>query len=372
MKLTAFIIIVIALISGTFWYSNQGKQSAGGPPGGFGPVLVVAESVQSEMLVTTVEALGTAKANESITLTANVMDTIRRVNFDDGDYVKAGTVLVELTNQEEEAQLAEARANLDEARRQLRRLEDLDRQGIAATSEVDEARSAAAAAEARLNTVIARLEDRLIRAPFSGLLGFRDVSPGTLLQPGGAITTLDDISKIKLDFSVPETVLSRMQPGRKIIAQSASTGEREYVGTIRTIGSRVDPVTRAAIIRAIIDNADHALRPGTLMTVRIVTEEKLALVVPERSVVQTGDRAIVYVIGDDLKAQPRPVTLGIRQAGRVEIVTGLTAGESIVTDGVIKMRPGVQVRLAGDKTERHAERSGGRPPGTFNPRTTNN
>lgn len=366
-KLATFIIVVVALIAGTFWYSNQGKPRRGGPPGGFGPVLVVAEPVGLDTLVTTIEALGTAKANQSVTLAANLTDTVRRVNFDDGDFVKAGTVLVEMTNEEEEAQLAEARANLEEAQRQFRRLEDLDRQGIAATSDVDQARAEAAAAEARLNTVVARLEDRLIRAPFSGLLGFRDISPGTLLQLGEAITTLDDIVQIKLDFSVPETALGRMQPGRKILARSAATREREYSGTIRTVGSRVDPVTRAANIRAIIDNKDRALRPGMLMTVRIVTEEKSALVVPERSVVQTGDRTLVYVIGADMKAEPRRVTLGMRQAGHVEVTAGLTEGESIVTEGVIKMRPGVQVRLAGDKGERHAERSGGRPPETMNP-----
>lgn len=362
-KSVSIVIVLAAVAAGGFWYFNQGGEpSGGGRPRSFGPVLVVATPVERNRWVTSIEALGTAKANESVTLTASLTDTIRRVNFDDGDFVEAGTVLVELTSREEEAQLAEARANLGEAERQLRRLEDLDKQGIAATSDVDEARSAAAAAKARLNTEVARLEDHLIRAPFSGLLGFRDVSPGTLLRPGDAITTLDDISSIKLDFSVPETALGRLQPGQKILARSASTGQREYVGTVKTIGSRVDPVTRAAIVRALVENEDRALLAGMLLTVQIITEEKSALAVPERAVVQTGDRTIVYVVGEDQKVQPRSVTLGMRQAGYVEITTGLAEGEPIVTEGVIKMRPGIQVRTAGSETgERHAQRGSGQP-----------
>jgi membrane fusion protein (multidrug efflux system) len=134
-----------------------------------------------------VEAIGTAQANESLVLTAKVTDTVRRVNFEDGQYVEADTVLIELTNEEEEALLDEARANLEDAENQLRRLEDLSRQGLSAESELDVARSRTAASAARLETVLARLRDRLILAPFSGLLGFRDVSPGTLVTPATAL-----------------------------------------------------------------------------------------------------------------------------------------------------------------------------------------
>ena len=369
MKKAVLIILCVALVSGGIWYLTQGTGrpggQRGGPPRGFGPVLVVAEPAARETLINTVEALGTVRANESVTLTANLTDTIRRVNFEDGDYVEAGTVLVELTSEEEEAQLAEARANLEEAERQLRRLVDLDKEGIAAASDVDEARSGAAAAQARLDTVVARLEDRLIRAPFSGVLGFRDVSPGTLLTPGDAITTLDDITQIKLDFTVPETVLGQMRAGHKILARTASAGQREYEGTVRTVGSRVDPITRAAVVRALIGNEDRTLRPGMLLTVAVVTEERSALVVPDRSVVQSGDRTIIYVIDDERKAEARRVDLGIRQSGFVEIATGLDEGEMVVTEGVIKLRPGAQVRLSGDEGTQHAGRGGarGRPPG---------
>lgn len=346
--LTAFIILAAIGAGGYYWYSNQEQAPSGRPRGGGAAVLVVAVSVAPQPLQEMVEALGTAKANESVTLTAGLTDTVRRINFDDGDYVEAGTVLVELTSKEEEAQLAEARAELDEARRQLVRLEDLDNRGIAATSDVDMARSATAAAEARLNTVLARLEDRLIRAPFSGVLGFREVSPGTLLGPSDAITTIDDVSQIKLDFTVPEKFLAVMGPGRRIYASGASWGDREFEGVVSAVSSRVDPVTRAVVVRAIIPNEDRALRPGMLLTVRVVAEERISIVVPERSVVQVGNSSFVYVVGPDRRAHRREVQLGNRQLGIVEVLAGLEEGERVVTEGVIKLREGLLVQLAGD------------------------
>ena len=351
MKFFVTLIIMAAIgAGGYYWYINQ-EQAPSGRPRTAAAVLVVTTPVASQPLQEMVEALGTARANESVTLTASLTDTVRRINFDDGDYVEAGTVLVELTSEEEEAQLAEARAEFDEARRQLARLEDLDRRGIAATSEVDLARSAAEAAEARLNTELARLKDRLIRAPFSGLLGFRDISPGTLLGPSDAITTIDDVSQIKLDFTVPEKFLSVMQPGRTIYASGASWQDREFEGVVRAVGSRVDPVTRALVVRAIIPNEDRALRPGMLLTVRILAEERTAIVVPERSVVQVGNSSFVYVVGANQRVNRHEVKLGTRQLGVVEVVAGLEEGEQIVTDGIIKLREGSLVKVAGDGAE---------------------
>lgn len=345
-KLIGIIIIVAAAAAGT-WYVNREPPSAGRPPFG-GPVPVAVEAVTPQPLIEVIEALGTARANESVTLTASLNETVRRVSFEDGDYVEKGTILVELSSEEESAQLAEAQANLDEARRQLVRLEDLDTKGIAAPSDVDMARAAAEAAEARLNTVIARLDDRLIRAPFSGMLGFREVSPGTMLMAGTAITTIDDVSQIKLDFTVPETALGLMNPGGRIVARSVSWGDRDFTGVIRAVGSRVDPVTRAFVVRAVIENEDRALRPGMLLTVRVVTQQKQALMVPERVIVQIGDNAYVYVVDGENVAHRQTVQLGTRQSGLVEIVSGLAAGERVVTQGVIKLRDGVPVQLAGE------------------------
>ena len=363
MKNALLIVLAFALGGGAVWYftndrgaaapgsvaAGGGARPAAGGPAAFGggrpqtlPLVTVGHA-RRDQIYDVIEALGTTQANESVTLNAKVTDTVRRVNFEDGQYVEAGTVLIELTNQEEEALLAEARANLDDAESQLRRLEDLSSRGLTSASELDVARSRAGAQRARLNSIVARLRDRLIQAPFSGLLGFRQVSPGTMLSPNTAITSIDDISVIKLDFTVPETAIGTMTPGAKVIAKSVSFPDREFEGTVRTVGSRVDPVTRAITVRAHIENDDRALRPGMLLTVAVVTAERTALVVPEGSVFQVQNRAYVYRVDGDVVHQQQ-IEVGGRRFGVVEVLSGLQDGDPIVVEGIIKLREGVRVR----------------------------
>ena len=341
------------------WYGSSGGMSssaAGGRAGsvtGFGmggrgaaaAILVVTEPARMDNLYDVVETLGTAQANQSLVLTAKVTATVRRVNFQDGEYVQAGTVLIELTNEEEEALLAEARANLEDAENQQRRLENLADRGLSAESELDIARSRTAASAARLDTVLAGLRDRLIQAPFTGLLGVCDVSPGTLVTPATAITTFDDISLIKLDFTIPETFLLIMQPGAVIFANTASWGDRLFEGEVRTVNSRIDPVTRAFVVRAHIRNDDGALHPGMLLTVRVVTQQRRGLIIPESAVLQSGSRSYVYVVGAENIARQQDIEIALRQFGVAEIRTGLAAGDRVVTEGLIKLRDGVPVRF---------------------------
>ncbi len=385
MKTALLVVVAFALGAGAVWYFNGnrndsgaaqrggpaagaqgGGRPAGGAPGGFAgrsaqqAPLVTAAAVTRDQVYDVVEALGTTQANESVTLTAKVSDTVRRVNFEDGDYVEKGSVLIELTNQEEEAALAEARANLDDAQNQLGRLEDLSKRGLSAVQQLDIAKSRTDAMQAQMNRVVARLKDRIVLAPFGGLLGFRNVSPGTLVTPSTTITSIDDISTIKLDFTVPETVLGSMNPGAKIIAKSVSFPGREFEGIVRTVGSRVDPVTRAVMVRAHVPNKDRALRPGMLLTVDVVTSQHEALVIPEGAVFQVQNRAYVYRL-DGLTARQQQIEIGGRRFGTVEVKSGLEAGDTIVIEGIVKLRDGIEVRLdeaAGAVSERTREQHG--------------
>jgi membrane fusion protein (multidrug efflux system) len=361
MKNALVIVLAFALGGGAMWYFTSDREGAGGAAapaagarpagGGFAPggrpqaqaPLVTVGRAHRDRIYDVVEALGTAQANESVTLTAKVTESVRRVNFEDGDYVEAGDVLIELTNQEEEALLAEARANLDDAESQLRRHEDLSSRGLAAASELDVARSRAGAMRARLNSIVARMRDRLILAPFSGVLGFRQVSPGTMLSPNTPITSIDDISVIKLDFTVPESVIGSMTPGANIVAKSVSFPDRDFQGVVRTVGSRVDPVTRAITVRAHIENADRALRPGMLLTVEVVTGDRMALVVPEGAVFQVQNRAYVYRADGDV-ARQLEIDVGDRRFGVVEVLGGLADGDLIVVEGIVKLRDGARMR----------------------------
>lgn len=306
------------------------------------PTLVVVEPAAFRVIREEVEAIGTTFANESITLTAQVTDTISVIRFEDGQFVNGGDVLVELTNSEETALLAESEANRNDAATQFARLENLGKDGSVPLSEVDEASSRLAAEEARYESVLARLNDRLIRAPFSGLLGFRQVSTGTLLSPGTPITTLDDISIIKLDFSIPEVYLSLVEPGMELQATSSAFPDTPFNATVRTIGSRVDPVTRSAVVRAHIDNPERLLRPGMLLTVRLTTERREALMVPETAMLQRASRAYVYTV-DNGTATMVQIENGVRYHGWVEVLSGLSAGTPVIAEGVIKIRDGSAV-----------------------------
>ncbi len=321
--------------------------STQGPGGGFnrGPTAVVIDHASVRTIRRYVEAIGTTRANESLTVTAKVTDKVNRVLFDDGALVEAGDVLVELTNAEETALLAEADANVDDARTQYDRLKDLLTQRSVPVSQVDEASARLAAAQARQRSIRARLADRLIQAPFSGMLGFRQVSAGTLITPGTPITTLDDISTIKLDFSVPEVHLGLLESGARLQATSAAFSGEVFDAVLHTIGSRIDPVTRAATVRAHIDNDSLKLRPGMLMTVRLNTAAREATMVPEDALVQRSGQAYVFTIKDNL-AQMRTVEHGDRYQGWVEISRGLEPGEAVIVEGIIKVRDGMPVQAS--------------------------
>ena len=328
-----------------------GQDGAGGPgtsarggPGGFsrGPTQVVAATAQIREIREEIEAIGTTYANESVTIAARVTDTISEVNFEDGAFVEAGDVLVVLTSEEEAALLRESKVDRDDAKRQRARLEDLFASNSVAESALDDARARLSGAEARHESVLASLQDRLVRAPFSGRLGFRQVSEGTLLTPGTPITTLDDLSIIKLDFSIPEVHLRLVHEGLELTARSSAFPDMEFSATVRTVDSRVDPITRAATIRAHIDNQDQILRPGMLLTVRLITAQRETLMVPEIALVQRASQVYVYTIKDGL-AEMRQVTHAVRSEGWVEILSGLEAGDTVITEGVIKIRNGSPV-----------------------------
>jgi membrane fusion protein (multidrug efflux system) len=306
-------------------------------------VSVVLVPVKREAIFDTVEALGTAQANESVTLMAKVSDTVSKLHFEDGDVVEKDVVLMELSNTEQSAFLDEARINYEDARSNLKRIEDLGERGNASESAVDEARARASGARARRDAIVARLEDRVITAPFSGVLGFRQVSQGTLVTPGTPITTLDDISVIKLDFSVPSTMLADISPGNEIIAESATWPEHPFPGIVSSVGSRIDPVTRSAMVRALIQNEDGMLHPGMLLTVELLTKQREALTLPEETLQQTSGRIFVYVVDDEGKAQRQYITLARRLRGKVVIAEGLEEGELVISEGTLGLFEGATV-----------------------------
>ena len=312
-----------------------------GPP----PTPVVVARVVEAPFLDTLQAVGTATANESLEITANASDRISRIAFREGDVAEAGQILVELDTSEEEAELAEAIANLDDARRQFERFDALVATNSAALSQRDEQKARVDAAAARVEVIRARIADREVRAPFAGLLGLREVSPGALVGPDDRITTLDDIATIKLDFSVPENFLSALRRDALIRAQTVAYPGEIFDGRVSNISPRVDPLTRSVAIRAEIPNEDLRLRPGMLLTVDLVKDRRDGMMVPEGALIPQGDRQFLFRVVDG-SAERTEVRIGARRPGIVEIVDGLLPGETVVVEGGLRLRPGAPVRIA--------------------------
>ncbi len=327
--------------------SAMGGPSGMGRSGGMGgqATAVAVEMVRTQMLADQIESAGTATANESLSLTAKVSDTVSRVHFQDGALARQGDILVELTNTAEATRLTEAQASANDARRQYERLLNLAELNLIAATDVDAARTRAETAEARLNGVLVAMDDRLIRAPFTGVLGLRNISEGSLLSPSTVITTLDDISTIKLDFSIAEVYLAQVEVGQSIKARSIVYRNREFEGIVNVVGSRIDPVTRSVSVRALIENPEGELRPGMLLTVTLALNAYEATVIPEQAVVPSQGRQYVFIVDEENIAQRIEVELGRRRPGLVEVVAGLVPGQRVVTQGTAQIRPGQPVRI---------------------------
>ncbi|WP_114945998.1 efflux RND transporter periplasmic adaptor subunit [Microvirga calopogonii] len=332
----------------------QGGRGRGGPTG---PATVDVDTVKTGRIVEIRESVGTVRAYESITVTAKVAGIVGEIGFNEGQKVKAGDMLVQFDAAERRAEIEQANAEASRAEAlrnevaiKLERAQALSRTGAGTGAQVEDLTAqmkslegSIASARAQRKAAEARLEDLMIRAPFAGRVGTRSVSLGAYVAPGTRITSLDDLSKIRLDFAVPENLLGRLKPGQTVNATSAAYKGRTFKGSVSTIDPRVDQTTRTARLTAEFDNADEALKPGMFLSVALeVSTKDDAVVVPEEAIVSEGLRHIIYPVKDS-KVERRVITIGQRQGGKVEVVEGLKAGESIVVLGVQRVRPGAEV-----------------------------
>jgi membrane fusion protein, multidrug efflux system len=310
-----------------------------GAPDASAAIPVVTAPVVSRPLGTDIEAVGTARANESVDVTSKTSNIVTAVRFEEGDFVRRGDVLVELDSAEMRATLAETQAALADSESQFNRSRELYAQQALSVSQLDQLEATLKGDRARVNAASARLSDTIIRAGFDGRTGFRRVSVGGLISPGTVITTLDDTSVIKLDFTVPETYFYLLKKGLPVTATSAGLPNRPFEGKVTNIDSRIDPVTRSLTVRAEIPNRDGALRPGMFMTVMLQGAVVPTLLAPEAAIVPEQGRMYVFVLDGNV-AQRREVKIGRRRPGEVEIVSGLREGERVVVDGTQNLRDG--------------------------------
>jgi membrane fusion protein (multidrug efflux system) len=336
-------LFVAALLSSVLLGACGKSDPANRQAGADRPVSVTTTVLQPSAFSDALQALGTAQARESVTITAKVSDVVTRLAFDSGQRVRAGQLLADMNSRAQQADVAAAEAALRDADQQLRRGRELVEAQLIARGQYDTLRANRDAAAASVQARRASVADRTIRAPFAGVLGLRQVSLGALVSPGTVITTLDDDSTIKVDFTVPEAALSSLGIGQVIAASSDAWPGATFDGRVANIDSRIDPETRAVRVRAELPNPDGKLRPGMLLRVQVQLPLRQALVLPELAVQQEAGQSSVFRVDAQGKVEQVPVKLGSRRQGEVEVVSGLKPGDRVVVEGTVKLRPGSRV-----------------------------
>ncbi|MBE2210380.1 MAG: efflux RND transporter periplasmic adaptor subunit [Xanthomonadaceae bacterium] len=342
--------LIVACLSALALSACGGDASpAQGGPGNRGAAVPVGiEVVREQPWADDIHALGTVKARESVEVTAKVSETVQRVHFESGQQVGRGAALVTLTGQQQYAALRSAEAAAVEAEKLYQRQSRLADQQLIARAMLDSQQATRDAARAQVTQIRANLSDRVIRAPFAGVLGIRQVSPGALVTPGTVIATLDDVSRVYVDFPLPERVIAGAGVGQAVAATTSAWPGRSFTGTVSTVATRLDEGSRAAMVRADFPNPDRALKPGMLMEVSLTRGEAPALVIPEIAVQQVGSETFVWRVKTDGSTEKAQIEVGGRVPGKVMVAKGLAAGDRIVTAGVGKLKAGDKVTQAGE------------------------
>lgn len=252
-----------------------------------------------------------------------------------------------LNHQEEAARVKELEANLAESVAQLNRFQGLWKKKATSKSQVDEQEAKTKAIAAQLLIAKTKLSDLTIMAPFDGVLGFREISVGSYVESGEVITSLDDLSVVKVDFSVPERFFTTIKIGQVIQAKNTAYDGESFNGKVTSIDPRIDDVTRMVKVRAEIPNMEFKLRPGMLLSIAVERKIEQVLQIPENAIIPIEDSHYVFVIMDN-KAVRKQVQVGRRKPGIAEILDGLTEHEAVVTEGAIKLREGTLVNVLED------------------------
>jgi membrane fusion protein (multidrug efflux system) len=356
------LMIVAAVAKIAFSDGGAGDRKGLGGQGGRGQV-VEEVTAQRHEFADQIRVLGVARSRRSVNITSNTAELVTRVMFTDGQRVNAGAPLVELQAREEDADLIRARAQLENAQREYDRYRILAERGVAPRVMAETSETALKTAQAALAASEARRGDRILRAPFTGVLGLTTVTPGTLISPGSVITTLDDVSAVRVDFPLPERYLGVLPVGAPITATTDAFPGEAFNGRIALLDTRVNEQTRAVIARAEFPNAGNRIRPGMMMRVAVHQGRRQTLAVPEAAVQYEGQGAFVYRIArgeTGATAQRVEVQTGAVEGGFVEIVSGLTNNDRIVASGLNRIQPGAPVTVEGaEGRQRGAPAKGG-------------
>lgn len=323
------------------------QAGGGGPPSGAMAATVIAAEARTESIAETLAVVGTLVPNEAIEVKSEVEGVVEEIAFNEGQTVKKGDLLVRLDESKFRAALQQAEANLQLSKVTFDRTRQLVEDKTISPQEFDQAAATYRANEANVALRRRELQDARIVAPFAGTVGSRNISAGQVISKNTTLTTLVDIDTVKAEFNIPERFISQVKAGQQLELRVAAFPKERFKGEVYFLAPQVDPNTRTLLMKARVPNADRKLRPGMFANLDLtLTLRDNAIVIPESAVLNLGERTAVYVIAADGTAQMRPVKIGLRMPNQIEIVSGLKPGEKVVAEGLQKIRPGGQVKMA--------------------------
>jgi membrane fusion protein, multidrug efflux system len=349
-------LIVILLALGLFfgslfgWKYYQGQQQAAQAATPPPPATVTAAEVQVETWRPSLQSVGTLVAVQDIYVTTEIAGLVDAINFKSGERVKQGTLLLQLDDSVDQADLDALLAEQRLAEVQFQRTAQLLEKKSVSRSVYDEAKIQLESAQARVASKKAMLRKKQIRAPFSGLLGIRQVNLGEYLTPGAKIVLLQALDPLYVHYSLPERYFATLSPGQPVILKVQAYPEQAFAGRITAINPGIDPESRNVRVQATFDNPDQRLRPGMFAEVHtVLRESEHVLTLPQTAITYNPYGNMVFVIKEqagELIVQQQQVQTGKIQNGRVEIVRGLQQGDRVVSAGQVKLHGGQRVQIS--------------------------
>jgi membrane fusion protein (multidrug efflux system) len=388
-KYTVLAILGISMASGgAWWWQNKapdaqagktaaapatpgaGPAAAGGPAR---PTSVEVAKVESMTLVDETQAVGSLRSRQGVMLRPEVGGRVKQIFFNDGQRVRKGQLMVQFDDQLPQAQLAQARAELSITEANHKRNQDLVAQNFISQRSLDESSAALEVSRAKLSLAQATLQRLQVLAPFDGITGLKQINVGDYLKDGADMVNVEDIDAVLLDFRLPERFQAKIRAGQKAQLTVDALPGRPFSAIIQAVDPLIDANGRSVGVRGCIDNRQQQLRPGMFARVNAVFgSRENALVIPEEAIIPQGGRTFVVKIvpGDkpDVKVSERiAVKVGLRLPGKVEILEGLSAGDTVVTAGHQRLqKDGTVVRVV-DLSQPGGGRPAGGPPGAGGP-----
>ncbi len=355
-RMILMLVIMVALVGGLGFikYKQVEAAIAAGANFQMPPTAVTTVVAQKDTWPSTMGVIGTAAAIQGVTVSADLPGTIDKIHFESGQWIKEGQILVELDTRQERAQLASLEAQRDLAGINYGRAQELVKEGVIAKQEYDNAAAQQKATEAQVGDIKAAIARKTIRAPFSGVLGIRQVSLGQYLAAGQAIVSLQTLSPIYVNFGVPQQDSGKVIAGHVVRVSSSDVPGMNFTGRIIALDSVINEQTRNIQVQAVVTNKNNRLRPGMFVQVELpLGSPKQVIALPASAINYAPYGDSVYVIANMTDPKGRPYK-GVRQqvvkiegsrGDQVGVVSGLNAGDEVVSSGVFKLRNGAPVQV---------------------------